>query len=167
MPTTPISRRIASTKTRACRTWTSPPPWRFSSATWRARRGIVKLVADITHIAAKGNVVFTERVDHHYDKDGNDVLTPSICGIFEVENGRFKRWADYFRSQSDAASVRHGSKPASRRIGSHERQRQNGGRHRRRSGYRRGHRRRSRQSRRQGGDRRHRHRRCPESLRSA
>lgn len=58
--------------------------------------GIVKLVADITHIAAVGNVVFTERIDHHYDKDGNDILTPSICGIFEVENGQFKRWADYF-----------------------------------------------------------------------
>ena len=58
--------------------------------------GIVKLAADIHHIAAKGNIVFTERVDHHYDIDGNDILTPTICGIFEVENEQFKRWADYF-----------------------------------------------------------------------
>ena len=47
-------------------------------------------------IGARGNLVFTERTDHHYDKDGNDVLTPKISGVFEVVDGKFKRWADYF-----------------------------------------------------------------------
>lgn len=58
--------------------------------------GIVKLVVEMHHIGAEGNVVFTERTDHHYDKDGNDILTPVIGGIFEIKDGKFKRWADYF-----------------------------------------------------------------------
>ncbi len=73
-----------------------PATMDFFFSDMEGETGIVKLVADITHIAATGNVVFTERVDHHYDKDGNDILTPSICGIFEVKNGQFTRWADYF-----------------------------------------------------------------------
>lgn len=58
--------------------------------------GIVKLVVEMHHIGAEGNVVFTERTDHHYDKDGNDILTPVIGGIFEIKDGKFTRWADYF-----------------------------------------------------------------------
>ena len=58
--------------------------------------GIVKLVADVEVVAANGDTVFTERTDHHFDKDGNDVLTPKICGIFVVKDGQFTRWADYF-----------------------------------------------------------------------
>ncbi len=57
---------------------------------------IVKLVVEMHEVAASGNVVFTERTDHHYDKDGKDILTPKISGVFVVENGKFKRWADYF-----------------------------------------------------------------------
>lgn len=58
--------------------------------------GIVKLKAVIHEMEAVGNLVFTERTDHHYDKDGNDILTPKICGVFELKGGKIKRWSDYF-----------------------------------------------------------------------
>ncbi|MEL7029562.1 MAG: limonene-1,2-epoxide hydrolase family protein [Pseudomonadota bacterium] len=59
-------------------------------------KGIVSIGVDLHHIAAAGDVVFTERTDHHYDASGADILTPKICGVFEVAGGKFKRWADYF-----------------------------------------------------------------------
>lgn len=68
----------------------------FFFADVASEAGIVKLVADIHAIAAEGNLVFTERTDHHYDKDGNDILAPVICGVFEIRDGRIVRWADYF-----------------------------------------------------------------------
>ena len=62
----------------------------------KSEDGIVKLVAEIHTIAVDGDTIFTERTDHHYDKDGNDVLTPRIAGIFVVKDGQFSRWSDYF-----------------------------------------------------------------------
>lgn len=58
--------------------------------------GIVKLKVDIHEMDAAGDLVWTERTDHHYDKDGNDVLTPKICGVFKLKGGKIVRWSDYF-----------------------------------------------------------------------
>ena len=58
--------------------------------------GIVKLVVDIHEMDAVGDMVWTERTDHHYDKGGNDILTPRICGLFKLKGGKIIRWADYF-----------------------------------------------------------------------
>ncbi len=58
--------------------------------------GIVKLKVDIHEMDAVGDLVWTERTDHHYDKDGNDVLTPKICGVFKLKGGKIVRWSDYF-----------------------------------------------------------------------
>lgn len=58
--------------------------------------GIVKLVVDIHEMDAVGDMVWTERTDHHYDKHGNDILTPRICGLFKLKGGKIIRWADYF-----------------------------------------------------------------------
>jgi len=62
----------------------------------RSEDGIVRLVAEMHAVGADGDIVYTERTDHHYDKEGNDVLTPKISGIFKVKDGRFIRWSDYF-----------------------------------------------------------------------
>lgn len=52
---------------------------------------------DIRHIAAAGAIVFTERVDWHYDSNGVATLVPELCGVMEFdEAGRIRRWADYF-----------------------------------------------------------------------
>jgi len=58
--------------------------------------GIVSIQVDLHRICANGDVVFTERTDHHLDASGADILPLKICGVFEVEDGRFRRWADYF-----------------------------------------------------------------------
>lgn len=58
--------------------------------------GIQSIVVDVHHIAAHGSVVFTERTDHHYDQTGNDLLTPLICGIFELRDNLVYAWRDYF-----------------------------------------------------------------------
>ena len=58
--------------------------------------GVVKIVAKIHEMEAVGDFVFTERTDHHYDKDGKDILAPRIMGIFKLKGGKIVRWADYF-----------------------------------------------------------------------
>ena len=68
----------------------------FFFAEPKSEDGIIKLIAEMHAVGAEGDVVFTERTDHHYDKDGNDVLTPKISGVFVVKDGQFKRWSDYF-----------------------------------------------------------------------
>lgn len=52
--------------------------------------------ADLLHIASSGGVVFTERVDHHWDADGRDLMTPHIAGVIEIENGRIKALRDFY-----------------------------------------------------------------------
>jgi limonene-1,2-epoxide hydrolase len=51
---------------------------------------------DIRNIAAIGNIVFTERVDWHFNRKGDATLVPYICGVMEFENGKITRWADYY-----------------------------------------------------------------------
>ncbi len=56
--------------------------------------------ADLLHIASNttGNltVVFTERVDHHWDVTGRDLMTPHICGVAEVCEGRISAFRDFY-----------------------------------------------------------------------
>lgn len=52
--------------------------------------------ADLIHIASNGNIVFTERVDHHWAADGRDLMTPHICGVVEIREGRIARLHDFY-----------------------------------------------------------------------
>jgi len=52
--------------------------------------------ADLLHIASSGNVVFTERVDHHWDADGRDLMTPHIAGVIQIENGKITALRDFY-----------------------------------------------------------------------
>lgn len=49
---------------------------------------------DILNIAADGNVVIAERVDHIHV--GDKQVDLPCCGVFELENGKIKVWRDYF-----------------------------------------------------------------------
>ena len=49
---------------------------------------------ELIHIAANGNVVITERIDH-FTISGKSVSLP-LMGIFEIKNGKIKAWRDYF-----------------------------------------------------------------------
>lgn len=49
---------------------------------------------DLLHVLCAGDVVVTERVDHIV-AGGKSVDLP-VAGVFELENGKIKRWRDYF-----------------------------------------------------------------------
>lgn len=48
----------------------------------------------LTHIASRGNVVLTERVDRFVR--GEDHIVVPVMGAFEVSAGRIAKWRDYF-----------------------------------------------------------------------
>jgi limonene-1,2-epoxide hydrolase len=49
---------------------------------------------EMVNIAANGNVVLTERIDH-ISMQGKKVSLP-VAGVFEVEGEKIKAWRDYF-----------------------------------------------------------------------
>jgi limonene-1,2-epoxide hydrolase len=55
-----------------------------------------RFTADVLHIASNGGVVFTERYDHFWDIDGRDLMTPRICGIMEMRDGRVAAMREYY-----------------------------------------------------------------------
>lgn len=52
--------------------------------------------ADLLHIASNGNVVFTERIDHHWAADGRDLMTPHIAGVIEIRDGKIAALRDFY-----------------------------------------------------------------------
>jgi limonene-1,2-epoxide hydrolase len=52
--------------------------------------------ADVLHLASAGNVVFTERIDHHWDAAGRDLMTPHIAGVIEIRDGRVCSLRDFY-----------------------------------------------------------------------
>lgn len=52
---------------------------------------------EVVHIAARGNVVFTERVDR-FVIGGRKAALP-VAGVFEVTDGKISAWRDYFDMQ--------------------------------------------------------------------
>jgi limonene-1,2-epoxide hydrolase len=50
---------------------------------------------EITHIAANGNVVLTERIDYLGLVTGGRIALP-VMGIFELDGDKIKAWRDYF-----------------------------------------------------------------------
>jgi len=52
--------------------------------------------ADLVHIASNGDVVFTERIDHHWDADGRDLMTPHIAGVVEIRDGKIAALRDFY-----------------------------------------------------------------------
>jgi len=52
------------------------------------------LEAEIVHLATRGPVVFTERVDR-MTMGGKKVVLP-CAGVFEIRDGKIAAWRDYF-----------------------------------------------------------------------
>jgi limonene-1,2-epoxide hydrolase len=50
--------------------------------------------AEITHLATRGNIVFTERVDR-MTMGGKRIALP-CAGVFEIRDGKIAAWRDYF-----------------------------------------------------------------------
>jgi limonene-1,2-epoxide hydrolase len=49
----------------------------------------------VVNSAAKGNVVFAERIDRFHMKDGKKFDLP-VNGVFELRDGKIVRFSDYF-----------------------------------------------------------------------
>jgi limonene-1,2-epoxide hydrolase len=49
---------------------------------------------EVHHQLAEGPLVMNERTDH-FEANGQ-AGSPPICGVFEIEDGRIKRWRDYY-----------------------------------------------------------------------
>lgn len=55
------------------------------------------LKVDLLAIAAQGNTVVTERVDHLCSADGTPLVSIELAGVLEVaDDGKIKAWRDYF-----------------------------------------------------------------------
>ncbi len=50
---------------------------------------------DVVNSAAKGNVVFAERIDRFHMKNGKKFDLP-VNGVFELRDGKIVRFSDYF-----------------------------------------------------------------------
>lgn len=51
----------------------------------------------IVHLSAQvGNVVLTERTDNFYGKDGNQIVSIRLMGVFEMDGPKIVAWRDYF-----------------------------------------------------------------------
>jgi limonene-1,2-epoxide hydrolase len=62
----------------------------------QALTDIQSISAELRGLAAAGDLVFSERIDHHFDSHGAENLTPQICGVMEVRDGKIVAWRDYF-----------------------------------------------------------------------
>ena len=52
--------------------------------------------ADILNLATDGDIIFTERLDHHWDASGRDLMTPHICGVSKVVDGKILYFRDFY-----------------------------------------------------------------------
>lgn len=50
---------------------------------------------DMLNIAAIGNVVLTERIDHLLRADGTLFMSAPLMGTFELKGDKVVRWSDY------------------------------------------------------------------------
>jgi len=52
--------------------------------------------ADLINMASDGDIVFSERVDHHWNEQGQDLMTPHICGVAEIQDGKICAFRDFY-----------------------------------------------------------------------
>ena len=53
-----------------------------------------EIQAEVVHLAARGNLVFTERIDRF--RFGDKRVALPCAGVFEIRDGKIAAWRDYF-----------------------------------------------------------------------
>ena len=56
----------------------------------------VSIDVDMLAIAASGDKVLTERIDHLKGADGKTLVSIPLMGIFKLRDGKISEWRDYF-----------------------------------------------------------------------
>lgn len=69
-----------------------------------ATAGIAAIRVENLAVAAAGNKVLTERIDHMLDAAGGTLFSAPVMGIFEIADGRIAAWRDYFDSAGAAGA---------------------------------------------------------------
>ena len=77
---------------------TGPDEAKALNAGLVAQFGIVAIRFEQLAVAATGNTVMTERIDHMLDAEGKTLGGFPLMGIFEVEGDKILVWRDYFDS---------------------------------------------------------------------
>jgi limonene-1,2-epoxide hydrolase len=65
---------------------------------WHQRLSLETIRVEIRKIIADENCVASERIDHLRRADGSVIATIPVVGIMDMENGKIKRWHEYFDS---------------------------------------------------------------------
>lgn len=76
--------------------------------------------ADVLFLASRDNVVFSERIDHHWDADGRDLMTPHIAGVIEFRGDKICALRDFYDTacyQQSPTTPQPGWSLAERRTG--------------------------------------------------
>ena len=61
-------------------------------------QGMTSFSADVMQLASFDNTVYTERVDHHWDAKGRDLMTPIISGTMEIRDGKIASLRDFYNT---------------------------------------------------------------------
>lgn len=72
---------------------------------FEAATGAVAMRVDMLAIAAQGDSVLTERIDHLLKADGSTAISLRVMGILDIADGKIVNWRDYF----DTAGMANGT----------------------------------------------------------
>jgi ketosteroid isomerase-like protein len=76
----------------------------------RTDLGVAGYTVEPKKVASNGNVVFAERHEVMLDSEGRPLSTFDVVGVHMVEDGRIRRFTDYFFAPRDAGRL--GRRPA-------------------------------------------------------
>jgi limonene-1,2-epoxide hydrolase len=69
----------------------------------QADYGMDHLVSEVLAVAANGESVLTERIDHVRRADGSNIDSCPCMGIFEVARGKITAWREYYDTATHGA----------------------------------------------------------------
>ena len=72
-------------------------------AGFTASLGMQTMWVENLHVAASGDTVLTERIDHVRDGAGKTLMSIRVMGVFELKDGKIVAWRDYFDTAGFAA----------------------------------------------------------------
>lgn len=72
-------------------------------AGFTASLGMQTMWVENLHVAASGDTVLTERIDHVRDGSGKTLMSIRVMGVFEVKDDKIVAWRDYFDTAGFAA----------------------------------------------------------------
>ncbi len=74
-------------------------------AGFSASLGMATMWVENLHVAAMGDTVLTERIDHVRDAAGKTLMSIRVMGAFDVKQGKILAWRDYFDTAGFASGA--------------------------------------------------------------